>query len=302
MLERLQKVLAAAGVASRRESESIIKDGRVKVNGKVVTELGAKADPSKDTILVDDRPIRAETFTYLLLYKPRGFAATRSDPHIKKTIMELIPDRLQHLYPVGRLDVTSEGLILMTNDGDLANILTHPRYEIPKTYRITVTGLLEEPVLQHLADGVKLEDGVTKPAFVTLIDRDIAKKKTKLDMTIWEGKNRQIRRMFEALGYEVARLVRMIHGPLTLDGLRPGKIRDLTEEELAALEKLKTVYNADESVPATNNEKQNSSGQRQTRREPPSTTRPSGGGPRRDTGSRVRPEARDSKRRDRPSK
>lgn len=239
MHQRLQKILASAGLGSRRECEKVIQEGRVRVNGEVVRELGRGADPDQDAITVDKRLIRAKKLSYIAMYKPRGYTSTRRDPHAPRTVLELLPERLRHLNLVGRLDASSEGLILFTNDGQLANRLTHPRYGVPKTYRATVRALVTDADLKHLAEGVELEDGMTLPAEVALIARDTEKSRTRVALTIREGRNRQIRRMFEALGYEVARLVRVQFGPVSLADLRPGQIRELTEEELSHLNKLK---------------------------------------------------------------
>lgn len=235
MAERLQKILAAAGCGSRRECEQIILDGRVTLNGDVVREMGVQADAARDAISVDGRPIGRPELRYIALYKPRGYASTRKDPHAKKTVMDLVPASLQHLYPVGRLDVPSEGLILMTNDGDLANRMTHPRYRVPKLYRVTAKGLVSSADASHLARGVDLEDGQTAPCAVAILGRDAKEGKTRLEIELSEGRNRQIRRMLEAIGFEALRLKRIAIGPVQIGQMRPGEWRDLTDEELAAL-------------------------------------------------------------------
>jgi pseudouridine synthase len=235
MQERLQKVLATCGCGSRRECERFIADGRVAVNGVVVTELGTRADPERDRITLDGRPVQPPPLRYIALYKPRGVASTRRDPHAKRTVMDLLPPDLQHLYPVGRLDVPSEGLVLLTNDGDLANRLTHPRYGVPKVYRVTVSGVVTNAEVEMMRRGMDLEDGRTLPAGVVVDARDLKEDRTRLEVVLTEGRKRIIRRMFEALGHETLRLKRMAIGPVTLRGLRPGEWRELTPEELAML-------------------------------------------------------------------
>jgi|DewCreStandDraft_4_1066084.scaffolds.fasta_scaffold03850_4 pseudouridine synthase len=235
MQERLQKVLATCGCGSRRECERFIADGRVAVNGVVVTELGTRADPERDRITLDGRPVQPPPLRYIALYKPRGVASTRRDPHAKRTVMDLLPPDLQHLYPVGRLDVPSEGLVLLTNDGDLANRLTHPRYGVPKVYRVTVSGIVTNAEVEMMRRGMDLEDGRTLPAGVVVDARDLKEDRTRLEVVLTEGRKRIIRRMFEALGHETLRLKRMAIGPVTLRGLRPGEWRELTPEELAML-------------------------------------------------------------------
>ncbi len=235
MQERLQKLLAACGCGSRRECERFITEGRVAVNGVVVTELGTRADPERDRITLDGRPVQPPPLRYIALYKPRGVASTRRDPHAKRTVMDLLPPDLQSLYPVGRLDVPSEGLVLMTNDGDLANRLTHPRYGVPKVYRVTVSGIVTNAELEQMRRGMNLEDGRTLPAGVVVDARDLKEDRTRLEVVLTEGRKRIIRRMFEALGHETLRLKRMAIGPVALRGLRPGEWRELTPEELAML-------------------------------------------------------------------
>ncbi len=211
----------------------------MRVNGEIVRELGVRADPDEDVIAVGRRAIHARKLSYIAMYKPRGYVSTRRDPHATRTLMDLLPEKLRHLNPVGRLDAASEGLILFTNDGELANRLTHPRFEVTKTYRATIRGVVSDEDIKRLAEGVELDDGLTLPARVELTVRDKEKERTRVALTIREGRNRQIRRMFEALGYEVARLVRVQLGPVSLADLRPGQIRDLTDEEMSLLNKLK---------------------------------------------------------------
>jgi len=236
-LERLQKVMAAYGVASRRECEKIILAGRVKVNGKVVTELGVKVGP-KAFITVDDKGLKPFTHKYVILYKPRGVVTTMKDPQGRKTVADMVADIPERLFPVGRLDYSTEGLILLTNDGDLMQRITHPSHEVVKTYEVTVAGLVSDEKLDILRLGVPLEDGLTAPAFVELKNRNITAGTTEFNMSIHEGRNRQIRRMCDFIGYPVRFLRRIKVANLTLAGLKRGQYRELTAEELQALEEI----------------------------------------------------------------
>ena len=234
MEERLQKVLAQAGVASRREAEEYITAGRVKVNGKVVKELGTKVGPDA-FIMVDGHPIQRERKTYLLFYKPRGVVTTMKDPEGRKTIADYVKDIPQRVYPVGRLDYNTEGLLLLTNDGELAQAMTHPSHEVNKVYEVTVPGIVPQEKLDLLRVGVKLEDGMTAPAMVDLTGYDYEKNLTRFNVTIHEGRNRQVRRMCDYIGFPVRYLRRVQMGTLTLDGLRRGDCRELFNEEIEAL-------------------------------------------------------------------
>lgn len=234
MEERLQKVLAQAGVASRREAEEYITAGRVKVNGKVVKELGTKVGPNA-FIMVDGHPIHRERKTYLLFYKPRGVVTTMKDPEGRKTVADYVKDIPQRVYPVGRLDYNTEGLLLLTNDGELAQALTHPSHEVNKTYEVTVPGIVPQEKLDMLRVGLKLEDGMTAPALVDLKAYDYEKNLTHFNVTIHEGRNRQVRRMCDAIGFPVRYLRRVMMGTLTLDGLRRGDCRELFNEEIEEL-------------------------------------------------------------------
>lgn len=230
-MERLQKVIAQSGLCSRREAEKLILAGRVKVGGKIITELGSKVAPNQK-IIVDGKPL---TFSaekiYLLLNKPRGYVCTLHDERGRKTILDLI-DTQERIYPVGRLDLNSEGLILLTNDGDLTNLLIHPRFEIKKTYRAKISGTITEDKLDKLRAGIELDDGLTAPAEIYMLDKDL------VEITIHEGRNRQVRRMFAAIGCDVKRLKRVKFANLTLEGLKVGKYRELTADELAELKSL----------------------------------------------------------------
>jgi 23S rRNA pseudouridine2605 synthase len=236
MEERLQKILAQAGVASRRKCEQLIVDGRVMVNGRVVTQLGVKANPQKDRIEVDGKPIRKERHVYLLLFKPRGVVTTVSDPEGRKTVIDLIGHRKERIYPVGRLDFDTSGLLLLTNDGTLTHALLHPSRKIDKTYRAKVEGFVSDETVRRLAEGVLLEDGMTAPARVRRLDR--ANGCTWLEITIHEGRNRQVRRMCEAVGHPVRELRRIRFAFLTLGNLKPGEYRHLTQDEVRELMRL----------------------------------------------------------------
>ena len=227
-MERLQKLIARAGICSRREAEKLISAGRVTVDGKIIRELGAKASTNQK-ICVDGKPLHlgAEKI-YLMLNKPRGYVSTVHDERRRKTILDLI-DTSERVYPVGRLDLNSEGLILLTNDGDLTNALIHPRYEVSKTYRAKISGDVTEEKLDLLRVGIELDDGLTAPAEVYWLDKDL------VEVTIHEGRNRQVRRMFAAIGCDVKRLRRIRFAGLTLDGLKVGAFRALTAEEVARL-------------------------------------------------------------------
>lgn len=236
-MERLQKLLARAGVASRRASEDLIRQGRVMVDGRVITQLGAKADPATSVICVDGQPVRQPSeHHYLLLHKPAGFITTRNDEFGRPTVMDLVPEELHTLiFPVGRLDAETTGLLVLTDDGELANGLTHPRHHVSKTYIAEVKGVLTDEELAALRDGVKLEDGVTPPAEVMLTE--VGRERTSLRLTIWQGRNRQVRRMCEAVGHPVLRLERVQVGPLKLGQLGVGRHRILSQAEIDELRK-----------------------------------------------------------------
>ena len=232
----MQKLLAAAGVASRRDAEKLITSGRVAVDGKVVTELGAKADPDRCTIAVDGKPINLHPpKVYALLNKPRGYASTRRDPHAPRVVTDLVKDVGVNLFPVGRLDVDTEGLLVLTNDGDFAFKMTHPRHRVPKAYRVEVRGLVAQETLHRLASGVLLEDGLTLPANVTLVALHTARQTSVVDVMITEGRKRQVRRMFDAVGHPIMRLVRTRIGNIELGKVKPGEWRFLTPQEVEGL-------------------------------------------------------------------
>ena len=240
MRQRLQKILSTAGIASRRAAESYITDGRVSVNGETLTELGSKADPETDDIRVDGRRIKvASRRLYLLLYKPRGYIATRSDPQGRPTVIDLLAKGgvRDYVYPVGRLDYESEGLILLTSDGDLAARLTHPSHEVEREYQVKVLGVPDDHDLERLSNGIVIDGRRTLPAEVKLLkvmpgsDADHAT----LSIVVKEGRNRQVRNMCEAIGHPVDRLRRVRIGPITDDRIRPGEFRELDAKEVAAL-------------------------------------------------------------------
>jgi len=231
--ERLQKVMAHAGVASRRKCEQMIAAGRVQVNGETVTEMGSKVDPDRDHIHVDGKPITVrQQHTYLMLNKPVGCISTVRDPKGRATVMDLVHTDAR-LYPVGRLDMLSEGLLLLTDDGPLTQRLTHPSYEHEKQYRVWVDGTPSRRALQRLREGIELEDGFTRPAKVRLMRRESGG--AWLRFVIHEGRNRQLRRMCRAVGHPVRRVIRVRVGPLTLGDLQPGKYRRLTRKEKSLL-------------------------------------------------------------------
>jgi pseudouridine synthase len=233
---RLQKVLSQAGIASRRAAEKLIAEGRVTVNGKTVREMGTKADPAADDIRVDGRRIRsAERHRYILLNKPTGYVSTRSDPQRRPTVIDLLKGVREYVYPVGRLDYDTEGLLLLTNDGDLAAKLTHPRHRVERTYEARVAGMPDAGALERLRKGIPLDGHRTLPADVTLVNRGRRDGNGVLLLTIREGRNRQVRRMCEAVGHPVTALRRIRIGPLQDRLLKPGQWRDLTPAEVRRL-------------------------------------------------------------------
>jgi 23S rRNA pseudouridine2605 synthase len=237
---RLQKILAAAGIASRRKAEQLISSGRVAVNGKTVTELGTKADPAADTITVDGKPLEPpQRFVYFLLNKTKGYVTTVSDPEGRPTVMQLLGNLPERVYPVGRLDYASEGLLLLTNDGALAQQLTKAASHVPKTYHVKISGQPNEQAIQRLRNGVTitLDDNrrvKTSPAKIRLLENA---PNPWYEVTLIEGRNRQIRRMFQSVGFLVEKIKRVQLGPLILD-VPPGKFRPLTEREVVQLKSL----------------------------------------------------------------
>ncbi|MHC4973742.1 MAG: pseudouridine synthase [Planctomycetota bacterium] len=230
MMQRLQKVLAHCGVGSRRECEEIIEQGRVEVNGQVVTRLGTKVDPEHDGIRVDGEQVAMERRVYYLLHKPRGYICTNRDERGRPRVIDLIPDD-RRIYTVGRLDEASEGLVLLTNDGALANIVCHPRYQVDKTYRLEVRGRIDPRQLDRIERGVWLAEGKSAPARVRRVDRK--GDRNVITLSVWEGRNRELRRIFAKVALRVTRLTRTAIGPLRIDGLDIGAYRRADQRELA---------------------------------------------------------------------
>jgi pseudouridine synthase len=248
-MERLQKILSQAGFASRRAAEKLIAEGRVTVNGATIREMGVKADPAVDDIRVDGRRVKAPgRHRYILLYKPAGCVTTRSDPQRRRTVIDLLDGVREYVYPVGRLDYDTEGLLLLTNDGDLAAKLTHPRHGVERTYEAHVAGIPDDDDLERLRRGIPLDGRRTLPADVVLLNASPAdagrhgrEREGVLRLTIREGRNRQVRRMCDAVGHPVRKLRRTKFGPLTARRLHPGDWRELTAEEVEMLKRAATA-------------------------------------------------------------
>ena len=247
MAERLQKILSAAGIASRRTAETLIEQGRVTVNGQTVTALGTRAS-AEDDIRVDGRRVKGASSRrrYILLYKPRGYITTRSDPERRPTVIDLLTKGgvREYVYPVGRLDYDSEGLLLLTSDGDFAARLTHPRHGIEREYEVRVKGVPDEHDLDRLSRGISLEGRRTAPARVELAKVIEAEsgQQALLSFVISEGRNRQVRNMCDAIGHPVARLRRVRIGPIVDEHIRPGEFRDLSPREIALLTKSAAAF------------------------------------------------------------
>ena len=232
--ERLQKILSRAGIASRRAAEQMILDGRVAVDGKIITELGTKFNITINKISVDNKIISySGEKVYILLNKPQNILSSAKDDRGRTTVVDLITDISERIYPVGRLDYDTEGLILLTNDGELMNALLHPKFQINKTYLAKVTGNVTKDKLELLQKGIQLDDGITAPAIVRVIGK--SNTEAKIEITIHEGRNRQVRRMFAAIGCEVKRLKRIKFANLTIHNLKIGQYRQLTKVELENL-------------------------------------------------------------------
>jgi 23S rRNA pseudouridine2605 synthase len=231
---RLQKLLAEAGIASRRGAERLIETGRVSVNGHPVIELGARADPARDRISVDGQEIRRpEPKRYVLLHKPAGYLTTREDPRGRARVFDLLPDVGARLHSVGRLDYDAEGLLLLTNDGALTYRLTHPRHAVPRVYHVSVDGHVDATVIGRLERGVLLEDGPARAQEVRRLEPEAGR--ARLALTLTEGRYREVKRLCRAVGLRVVRLMRVAYGPLRLGRLAPGGWRELTPREVAAL-------------------------------------------------------------------
>ena len=229
---RLQKFLAQAGVSSRRGAEELITAGRVRVNGAVVTELGTRVDPARDVVAVDRQRVRSATTAWLAVHKPIGYLSTRRDPQGRRTLYDLLPPQQQRLFYVGRLDRDSEGLILLTNDGDTAHRLLHPRYGVEREYEVELDSDIAEEALQRLTRGIVLEDGMARAERAERLARG------RVRLTLREGKKREVRRMLEVVGHRVTRLRRVRYGPIRLGTLPLGDWRTLSAREVAALQRL----------------------------------------------------------------
>src|SRR5262244_3435810 len=235
-MERLQKILSQAGVASRRASEQLMLEGRVTVNGTTIRELGTKADPSSDDIRVDGRRItRPERHRYLLLNKPRGYVTTRSDPQRRPTVIDLLTGIREYVYPVGRLDFESEGLLILTNDGELAARLTHPRHGVARVYEARVLGVPDARDIERLSRGIVIDGRRTAPVTIERLPHRRDDRDALLRITLHEGRNRQVRRMCEAIGHPVSQLRRVAIGPIRDKRLKPGEWRELSKSEVRSL-------------------------------------------------------------------
>src|SRR5687768_6097948 len=236
---RLQKIIASAGIASRRAAEKLIEQGRVTVNGTTITELGTKADLDVDDIRVDERRVkRPQQHRYFLLNKPRGYVTTRSDPEHRPTVLDLLKGVREYVYPVGRLDFDSEGLLILTNDGELAATLTHPKHEVERVYEAQVLGVPDAHDIERLSRGIMLEGRRTAPAHVELLrERRSDGDTSVLRVTIHEGRSRQVRKMADAIGQPVGMIRRVSFGPKFDKSLRGGAFRELTEDEVRRLKR-----------------------------------------------------------------
>ncbi len=243
-MERLQKYLANAGIASRRKCEELILEGKVKVNGQIVRELGFKIDPETDLVEFEGAKVeKREKKIVLIMNKPKEIISSVTDPQGRKTVLDLLPDKFPRLYPVGRLDYESEGMLILTNDGYLADKIMHPKNEIKKIYHVWVYGYPSQESLEKFSQGLELEDGKTAPAKIKLIRK--ARSTSLMEVEIQEGKKRQIRRMFEELGHPVAKLERIQIGHLTMGKLAQGKFKRLNEDDINKLLMIKAPFRAD---------------------------------------------------------
>jgi pseudouridine synthase len=236
---RLNRAIAATGICSRRDADELIKSRRVKVNGVLAQDLSMQVNPAKDRIQVDGKPLYKKDYDYVVLYKPKGVVTTCDDEKGRRTVIDLMPPELQHLKPVGRLDRDSEGMIVLTNDGVLAQTLTHPSHHVEKTYRVTVDGLIEPAAIRTLSEGVWLSEGKTQPARIHTLKR--SGNLSTFVIVISEGRNRQIRRMCAKVGYNVLRLVRERIGALQLNLKEPGQWRHLMDSEVSLLKTSKQI-------------------------------------------------------------
>ena len=232
---RVQKVLSECGFCSRRKAEEFVEQGRVKINGRKA-EIGMKINPKKDLVTVDGERVDIKPDkgnVYIMLHKPRGYVTTLKDEYDRRCVTDLLKDLNTRVYPVGRLDRNSEGLLIMTNDGEFANMLMHPKFHVPKTYRVTLHKELTDEQLISLSDGIEIDGRMTLPCDVTVLVK--TPERVVIEIVLYEGRNRQIRKMFEAIGIEVVRLKRTAIGSVKLGMLKPGAFRDLTDKEIASL-------------------------------------------------------------------
>lgn len=234
-LERLQKYIARCGYASRRKAEELITAGKVQVNGKYITELGKKINPAVDRVKVEGQLLAVEKLEYYLFNKPKGIITSVTDPRERTTVMDYLKDVKVRVYPVGRLDYHTEGLLLFTNDGALAQNLTHPSKGVIKTYEVRIKDRVNDDHLEALAHGIELEDGMTAPAEITDYGFDVKTGLSTIEISIHEGRNRQVRRMFEHFGYSIHNLKRIGYANLNLSGVKRGAYRKLTAEEVRQL-------------------------------------------------------------------
>lgn len=235
-MERLQKVIAASGLTSRRKAEGLIVEGRVQVNGQVIRELGYKVKKG-DRIEVDGEPIQKENKVYYVMNKPKKTICSLDDEFERKTVVELVKCE-ERIFPVGRLDYDTSGVLILTNDGEFANMLIHPRYHLPKTYDVLIDGILQPQQIKEMERGIKLEDGMTLPAKVRIRNKDFEHKKTKFDLTIYEGRNHQVKRMVDYFGYRVTSLHRKSLGFLKVEDMSQGQYRILKPQEVKDLRRL----------------------------------------------------------------
>jgi 23S rRNA pseudouridine2605 synthase len=232
--ERLNKIIAMAGIASRRRADELISSGLVTVNGRVESSLGSKAVWGADSIAVNGQPVPdPPKNVYVMLNKPFGYVSTLRDPEARPIIRDLIRDVEERLYPVGRLDFDSQGLLILTNDGELAYRLMHPRYHVARTYKVTIEGHISDRSVERLTKGVHLEDGPASPAHIKVVER--RRERSVVRITIFEGRSREVRRIFEAVGHNAIKLIRIGYGSLHLGDLRVGKYRRLTDSEVKTL-------------------------------------------------------------------
>ncbi len=240
MQERLQKIIANAGITSRRSAEKLIDSGKVSLNGKVITTLGVKADPSKDKIRINGKLLsHSDAKLYILLNKPSGYITSLKDPEGRPTVMDLLKKIRQRVYPVGRLDYDTEGLLIITNDGEFANILMHPRHKVQKTYMVKIKGQISEKSIKHLTEGVHIDGRKTAP--VAIKKKGLREKNSWIEISLQEGRNRQIKRMLEVLRYRVLKLKRTSYGSLNVRGVPLGAYRLLNRFEVAHLKKATEV-------------------------------------------------------------